>query len=180
MRSARPTSSEAVPPPAPHACDGFPTPGHDHRACVADTLARAEAAFRMQGLRLTPLRQQVLAEIANSHEAVGAYSLLRRLAEGAGRKLAPISVYRALDSLVAAGVVHRLESRNAFFACHAAHAGDRGQIVLACDRCGMVVEVPGGDTFASIEAAADATGFKPSRSLVEVQGACRRCRSETA
>lgn len=160
-----------VPPHRP----GFPEPGHDHKPCLADTVARAVAAFEAQGLRLTPLRRSVLEEVAGSHAAVGAYDVLDRLARKGGRRLAPISVYRALDALVEAGLVHRLESRNAFFACHAAHAPNRRQIVLACERCGTVAEVAAPAVFDGIAAAAGGVGFAPARALVEVIGDCGRC-----
>lgn len=159
--------------PAP----GFPTPGHDHGTCLADLIERAQAAFEAQGLRLTELRRLVLEEVASSHKAVGAYDVLERLSARGKRRLAPISVYRALDSLVATGLVHRLESRNAFFACHAAHAANRRQIVLACETCGAVAEVAGARVFDGIAAAAEAVGFRMTHALVEVSGSCTACQS---
>ena len=83
--------------------------------------AHAAAAVRVPGDRRA------------SHQAIGAYEVLDRLA-ARGERLAPISVYRAIDALVAAGIVHRFESRNAFFACHAGH--EQRQLVLACEACG--------------------------------------------
>lgn len=155
----------------------FPSHAHDHGICLGETLSRAEAAFEARGLRLTPLRRQVLEEIAASHTAVGAYDILDRLARKGDRRLAPISVYRALDSLVEVGAVHRLESRNAFFACHAPHPSDRRQIVLACERCGTVAEVPGDMVFEGIATAATGQHFTVSRALVEVLGNCSACAS---
>jgi len=160
---------------SPQAAKGFPTPGHDHGPCLEEVLERAEAAFEEQGMRLTELRRRVLEEVASSHQAVGAYDVLERLSRKGGRRLAPISVYRALDTLVAAGVVHRLESRNAFFACHATHAANRRQIVLACETCGSVAEVSGARVFDGIVEAANSVGFRTSHALVEVSGACRAC-----
>jgi Fur family transcriptional regulator, zinc uptake regulator len=108
----------------------FPAPEHDHEVCLDRAMERARAAFADKGLRLTPLREQVFQAIAAaSHRAIGAYEVLDRLAVQ-GERLAPISVYRAIDALVAAGIVHRFESRNAFFACHARH--EQRQLVLAC------------------------------------------------
>ena len=157
---------------------GFPPPGHDHAPCVADMLTRADQAFATRGMRLTPLRRRVLEKIAGSHTAVGAYELLDRLARPGERRLAPISVYRALDSLVEAGIVHRLESRNAFFACHAPHARDRRQVVLACEFCATVAEISGEAIFKGIAAMARAAAFKTERTLVEVIGACARCAAD--
>lgn len=156
--------------------DAFPEPGHDHAPCLRSTMLRAEAAFERKGLRLTPMRRQVLEEIAASHHAVGAYDILERLAKKQSTRLAPISVYRALDALVSAGVVHRLESRNAFFACHAEHAAPGAQqIVLACERCGTVAEIDNPDAFGAVRDAARLEGFAISRALIEVMGVCRAC-----
>lgn len=154
----------------------FPSPGHDHGHCVKDTLARAAAAFDAKGLRLTPLRRRVLEEVAASHHAIGAYEILERLARKEETRLAPISVYRALEALLEMGVVHRLESRNAYFACHTPH-GQNGtrQIVLACERCATVAEVAAPAAFDAIDGAAHTAGFRTSRALVEVVGLCASC-----
>ena len=155
----------------------FPVPDHDHRPCMADVVTRAEAAFDRQGMRLTDLRRDVLEEVASTHKAIGAYEVLERLASRSGRRLAPISVYRALDALVAAGLVHRLESRNAFFACHAEHASHRRHIVLACNGCGSVAELAASEVFDGIVGAAETAGFGVERAMVEVTGHCRPCRA---
>ena len=144
-------------------------------------MARARTAFDDKGLRLTPLRQAVFQEIAAaSHRAIGAYEVLDRLA-ARGERLAPISVYRAIDALVAAGIVHRFESRNAFFACHAGH--EQRQLVLACEKCGSIAEVDGAKVFAAIDKTADAASFSASAAkgpVVEVWGLCRNCSGKDA
>ena len=159
----------------------FPTPGHDHGPCLSDTLHRAAEAFEARGLKLTPLRRRVLEEVAASHHAIGAYEILERLARKESARLAPISVYRALEALLEMGVVHRLESRNAYFACHAQH-GKNGlrQIVLACERCATVAEVAAPATFDAIDSAARGTGFRSTRVLVEVTGVCAACAEAAA
>lgn len=126
-------------------------------------------------MKLTDLRRQVFEEIASSHDAVGAYDLLDRLARKTGERMAPITVYRALDVLLEAGVVHRLESRNAFFACHAPHEGRRRHIALICTACGVVHEVDGSAAFAEVDAAAAAARFSPATAVIEVAGACAAC-----
>ena len=120
------------------------TTGHDHGQCVDALLDRARRSFDERGLRLTDLRLKVLREIAGSHDAVGAYAVLDRLSARSGERVAPISVYRAIDALLQAGVVHRLESRNAYFACHAPHIDLQQHMALVCERCDKVVEVPAG------------------------------------
>ena len=126
-------------------------------------------------MRLTPLREAVFQEIAAaSHQAIGAYEVLERMATR-GERLAPISVYRAIDALVAAGIVHRFESRNAFFACHAGH--EQRQLVLACERATrggsgrrQGVLPPSTGRPASVFAAGARQG-----AVVEVWGLCANC-----
>ena len=140
-------------------------------------MERAREAFRVKSLKLTPLRQSVFREIAASHKAIGAYEVLDRLA-ARGERLAPISVYRAIDALVEAGIVHRFESRNAFFACHAGH--DTRRLVLACETCGRVAEVDGGRVFSAIDKSAGAAAFSAKAAVVEVWGLCASCAGEAS
>jgi Fur family zinc uptake transcriptional regulator len=157
----------------------FPAPGHNHEQCLDQAMARARAAFAAKGLRLTPLRESVFQVIAAAqHRAIGAYEVLDRMARR-GERLAPISVYRAIDALVAAGIVHRFESRNAFFACHAGH--EQRQLVLACERCGSVAEVDGAPVFNAIDRVAEGVSFSASSAkgaVVEIWGLCANCASK--
>lgn len=152
----------------------FPPPGHNHTRCLSTALERANVAFVEKGLRLTKLRATVFEEIANSHHSIGAYDVIERIA-AKGTRLAPISVYRAIEALMQAGVVHRLESKNAYFACHCIHGAGREHIVLACERCGTVAEVPAEAVFGSIAEVARASGFAPRVRVVEVSGLCAHC-----
>ena len=90
---------------------------------------------------------------------------------------APITVYRALDFLMENGLVHRIESRNAYLAC--AHDHDAAAMVafLICERCGSVGEIPAMPAAQSINTAARATGFAPKLSVVEITGTCAHCQN---
>lgn len=152
----------------------FPTADHNHGLCQTRALDQARERFETKGLRWTELRQRVFEEIASSHRAVGAYDVLDLLARK-GPRLAPISVYRAIDALLEAGVVHRLESKNAYFACHSAHATGGDQLVVICEQCARVAEIAGDRIFAAISASAGAVGFEIRRTMVEVTGRCADC-----
>ncbi|MEQ1697120.1 MAG: Fur family transcriptional regulator [Hyphomicrobiaceae bacterium] len=157
----------------------FPNPGHNHVACLAQTLDRARTAFETQGLRLTDLRLRVFKQIAASHHAVGAYDIIEQLSHE-GTRLAPVSVYRAIDALIEAGVVHRLESKNAFFACHANHASQRQNVVLSCATCGVIAEVDGEAVFACLDTLASAQQFTQTSRIVELTGRCAHCTGNAA
>lgn len=151
----------------------FPAPGHDHAACSGAVLSHAELVCARRGARLTPLRRNVLRHLAEGHQAVGAYDLMARMGEGKDAP-APISVYRALDFLQAHGLVHKIESRNAYVACSHGHKDSRA-VLLICEDCGMVAEIPGDAAFAALDGEASAHGFAPARAIVEIAGQCQRC-----
>lgn len=143
---------------------------------VKTSLDQATNIFAEKNLRFTDLRRKVFEEIALTTASVGAYEVLDRLAKK-GTRLAPISVYRALDALLEAGVIHRLESKNAYFACRRLHVPRTGRrpMFLSCEHCGTVIEADGEDIFRSIDAAANGQTFEPRVRFVEVSGTCSEC-----
>jgi Fur family transcriptional regulator, zinc uptake regulator len=152
----------------------FPAPDHDHGSCTSTALAHAEAICTARAQRLTPIRRHVLEALLASHKPLGAYEIMERLTH-AGR-LAPITVYRALEFLRDNGLVHRIESRNAFVACVHNHAGGDPVVFLICQRCGAVGEGPGGAVAESLKAACRSAGFTPKSPVIEIAGICSHCR----
>ncbi|MFL6791999.1 MAG: Fur family transcriptional regulator [Bradyrhizobium sp.] len=152
----------------------FPAPNHDHDRCTADGITHAEQVCAQRAQKFTPIRRQVLQALLSSHRPLGAYEVIDELAKQMARP-APITVYRALDFLMENGLVHRIESRNAFLAC--AHDHDETSTVafLICDRCGSVGEIPAAPVAQSLNAAARASGFAPKLSVVEIAGTCAHC-----
>ena len=151
----------------------FPAPDHDHERCAYAAITHAEAQCAARAQRLTPMRRQVLQALLASHKPLGAYEIIERLAQK--NRPAPITIYRALDFLCANGLVHRIESRNAFVAC--VHNHDDGDLVvfLICESCGAVGEAPGGAAAEALRASARAAGFSPKSPLVEIAGICSHC-----
>lgn len=178
--TARPTPAE----PRPYAGHGeadatagaemFPLAGHDHHACAADTLARAEATCRAHGLTLSPGRRRVLEALARSHAPVGAYDLIEQLATQ-GPRPAPITVYRALSFLTENGLAHRIERLNAFVACAGDHDAARPLVFLICDRCGQVGEVAADKVGIDLDRTCAPAGFRPRSAALEILGVCRHC-----
>lgn len=148
---------------------------------VKSSVDRASTIFSEKNLRFTDLRRRVFEEIASTTASVGAYEVLERLSKK-GTRLAPISVYRALDALLEAGVIHRLESKNAYFACRRLHKARTGRrpMFLSCEQCGSVFETDGEDIFKSIDAATRAADFEPRVRFVEVTGTCAACAKKAA
>ena len=152
----------------------FPAPDHDHGRCTADAMAHAEQVCAKRAQKFTPIRRQVLQALLSSHRPLGAYEVIDELAKSMPRP-APITVYRALDFLMENGLVHRIESRNAFLACAHDHDATAMVAFLICDHCGSVGEIPAAPVAQSLNAAARASGFAPKLSVVEIAGTCAHC-----
>ncbi len=137
-----------------------------------------ERACRERGLRLTPIRAGVLGLIAEAGKPVKAYDLLEQMREGEGTgAAAPPTVYRALDFLMANGFIHKLESVNAFVACHHPNADQHSVPFLICSRCHAAVELEDKQVVAALDERARALGFEPQAQTLEVHGLCARCSS---
>jgi len=155
-----------------------PTAPHDHGRCIADALGMAEAVCAKSGARLTPLRRRVLELVWNSHRPVGAYAILDELREG-DRGAAPPTVYRALDFLIEQGLIHRIESLNAFVGCD--HPEDRhiSQFMI-CTNCNAAIEIEDRGIANAVKKSAAEAGFSVSRFTVELQGTCPACAAKAA
>jgi Fur family zinc uptake transcriptional regulator len=99
--------------------------------------------------------------------------VLERLSHD-GRRAAPPTVYRALDFLMAQGLVHRLESLNAYIGCPRPYQRHRAQYLI-CERCGDAAEVEIAGLERTIAATAAAHEFAVSGQTVEVRGVCGVC-----
>ena len=152
----------------------FPAPDHDHDRCAADAIRNAERVCAMRAQKFTPIRRQVLQALLTSHRPLGAYEVIDALASSMPRP-APITIYRALDFLMTNGLVHRIESRNAYLACAQDHDDAAMVAFLICDRCGAVGEIPVAPVARSLNAAARASGFAPKLSVLEITGLCAHC-----
>ena len=152
----------------------FPAPDHDHGHCASAAIAHAEKLCAARAQRLTPMRRQVLEALLASHKPLGAYEIMERLKQAV--RPAPISVYRALEFLRDNGLVHRIESRNAFVACVHDHAGSDPMVFLICERCGAVGEAASLAVAQTLKSAARAAGFTRKSPVIEIGGVCNHCR----
>lgn len=152
---------------------------HDHGSCRAKALAAVEAACAARGLRLTPVRRQVLEILLEAHRAMGAYDVLRRLT-AAGATPQPPVAYRALDFLVANGFAHRVEKLNAFVACTAPAETGHAAAFMICRDCGSVAELDAAVLTARLGAIAEDAGFAMDRAMLEIEGQCPACRAAAA
>ncbi len=123
---------------------------------------------------LTRNQTLVMTTLVEAGGPLSAYSILDRL-RGEGMR-APLQVYRALDKLVDFGLVHRLESLNAFVACRNPDCEAHETVAFAiCERCGAVTEISDDGLAERLRDIAGAAGFALTKSTVELRGLCRTC-----
>lgn len=146
---------------------------HDHAQCIDEALQRAADLCARRGARLTTLRRRVLELVWQGHASVKAYDLLAQLSNEDGSAKPP-TVYRALDFLMAHGLVHRLESLNAYVGCPQPDASHMSQFLI-CNACGTVAEFEAAAIEAAIVEEAEDAGFTVEAQTVEVRGRCRHC-----
>jgi Fur family zinc uptake transcriptional regulator len=148
---------------------------HDHNQCIRKAISTAEELCLNRGVQLTPIRHKVLELIWNSHKAVKAYDLLD-LIRPTNDSAKPATVYRALDFLLEQGLIHRVESLNAFVGCKS--SGTRhDQLLLICTACHNVEERAAPEVFVALANEMRSAVFVSQRKTLEIHGLCSRCGS---
>jgi Fur family zinc uptake transcriptional regulator len=132
---------------------------------------------RSRAVKRTPAPEQdrmIVEALRDAGRPVSAYELIDQLREQA--VLAPQTVYRALDRLIATGAAHRLESLNAFVACR--HTRHEGRAVFAiCESCGTVSEFDEPKAVENLAAWAQRAKFSVREMTLELRGLCNTCAS---
>lgn len=147
---------------------------HDHDHCISDALEAARLLCVSRGVRLTDLRLQVLELIWQNHKPLGAYTLMEMLAKANTRRVAPPTVYRALDFLLEQGLIHRINVLNAFIGCPSPNIQHQSHFLI-CRHCGIAVELDQPALSEQILSVAREAGFTVETQALEVSGLCANC-----
>lgn len=138
--------------------------------------------MRASKTELSPHCHKVLDLLAREHRPMPAYAILSRLREF-GIK-APPTVYRALETLMQRGLVHRIESMNAFVACHGGHDShphadhadaQAGTSFAVCSGCGTTAELHDHRLCEIVHEMAGRLHFHIRRQMLEIVGLCQSC-----
>ena len=141
-------------------------------AALARELADAERRCALAEQRLTAPRRRVLELLLAAGRPVKAYDLMAGYADDGPAK--PPTVYRALSFLEKQGLVHRIESLNAFVACRHGEGGHSAAFLI-CDCCGATQEFQPGAA-RDVARAAEAAGYALTAVTIEAHGLCADCR----
>ena len=151
---------------------------HDHSSADAlqAAVTMADDYCRERGQKLTPIRRTVLELLLTSGRATKAYTLLDEM-RAMHPNASPPTVYRALDFLLSAGLIHRIESINAFTVCHDLTHCQHGVLVV-CQQCGRVTELQQQKQLRqSLLSQVEASGYKLSGDDIELKGICPACQA---
>lgn len=153
-------------------------PNHNHDVCRIKAVQTADRLCAERGVQLTTIRRQVLELIWGSHKAVKAYDLLDQM-KPFQHSAKPATVYRALDFLLEQGLIHRVESLNAFIGCSCSEQ-QHEQLLLICVQCHEVEERPGVMVMEAVSKELSQAGFTAHRKAIEIQGICKLCNASQA
>ena len=140
------------------------------------TLSDLQRICAERGARLTAQRRETFKALRAAGKPISAYDLLPRMEKRLGKRLAPLTVYRALDFLVEHGLVHKIASNHTYALCDRPHTHHES-VHLVCTECGSGEELALGKLGSALDDAAASRQFTPSRHIVELEGHCRDCAS---
>lgn len=123
---------------------------------------------------LTKNQSLVLEQLTTTESPQSAYDLLDSLREHGLR--APLQIYRALEKLQVKGLVHRLESLNAYVACrHEGCDSHKTTAFAICEQCSMVTEIADKALSKTLAKLGTDIGFSLKTSTIELRGDCAEC-----
>lgn len=138
-------------------------------------LEAADRHCQQQGAKLTSLRRQVLELVLGYDGVVKAYQVLADLQRQRGIA-APPTVYRALDFLVASGLLHKVDALNGYIVCRHVGCNHEG-LILVCSQCGRVQELDATPMLALLREQAGGEGFSIAPQNLLLTGHCQGCQA---
>ena len=145
---------------------------HQHAHCIEEAITTANRICEERGLRFTGLRRRVLELIWENHGSAKAYDLLENL--GGDYSAKPPTVYRTLGFLQENGLVHKINSLNAYVGCsHPLKHKDC--FFLICSACNEVEECCGSSVAEALRSMASEQNFRPDHTTLEIEGRCVDC-----
>ena len=144
------------------------------RHSARERVALAVSICEGRGVKMTELRRRVLELLWASGRPTGAYELIEAVKLRDSRPVGPPTVYRALEFLMAQGLVSRIESLNAYVPCVHPER-DHECLFFICSGCRASVELEDPRIAGLLAEDAAVLGFVPTRRTVEIEGMCARC-----
>lgn len=146
-------------------------------------ISHADQYCKQQGGRLTDKRKAILSELIKSNKALSAYELIDAYKQGSGCDIPAMSVYRILDFLEEAELVHKLRLANKYVACSHICSEHKHEVpqFLICGECSRVEEISvSHSTINDIKKSVKNADFSLASPQLEINCICNRCVADKA
>ena len=151
-------------------------PGPSDENSLDSAVKRAHDICDARGVRLTELREQILGLILQHGKPLGAYAIMDMLEANSEReRVAPPTVYRTLDFLLAYRLIHKVHSLNAYIA-NTDPTRENCSVILICTDCGSAQEIPNNTIQQAINLSASQRRFTVEKQVIEISGRCGLCK----
>jgi Fur family ferric uptake transcriptional regulator len=131
--------------------------------------------LRERGLRMTPQRRAIVAEIMRTHGHISPTALSRKV-QGQMPGVNPSTIYRTLALLEEIGVLAHahMESGAEYH-----RAEEAGHVHLTCSSCGSEDDLSLREAEALVQLIEQHHGFAPDLTHFAISGLCAECRGST-
>ena len=130
-----------------------------------------------QTSELTKKQSLVMNLLSKPKGPLSAYNILYDLRDCGFR--GPTQVYRVLEKLLEIGMVHRIESMNAFVACQQEKCDEKNKeinLFTICEICGSVQELLNNGLKNIVKSLSKDNNFLLKNSVLELNGVCSKCK----
>lgn len=152
------------------------------KTTIQTALKHADHLCQSQGIRLTEKRKNVLSLLINADKALSAYELIDLHHQILDKKIQAMSMYRILEFLEQAKLIHKLNLANRYVACiHITcdHKHAMSQFLI-CQQCYRVTEINISATMLlEIEKSMQQVGFHLNHPQLEINGICQHCQQSS-
>lgn len=125
-------------------------------------------------LKLTSLRKEVLYILWRSDTPMKAYEILNELLNTKSNATPP-NVYRTLDFFVSRGLIHKIESIQAYTICVEPIKHLATEILMVCNFCRKVIETSDMQIHKLFKNISQKNFFHITEGAVELKGTCASC-----
>ena len=139
-------------------------------------IAYGQKLAKEAGHRWTENRTNVYAAILAAKKPITAYAVLEAVSKTTATDMKPASIYRSLEALCQLELVVKIESLNAYVACHHPHEKHQ-HVFLVCDDCGNTAEIADQGVAKHLKQHANQHGFNTMRQVLELHGSCQECQA---
>ena len=147
---------------------------------ITELLAKAQEHCVKRSLRFTTKRCNVLTLMLQMDKPLSAYELITVYQQQFGQLISSVSIYRILNFLLEANLVHKLVSNHKYIACihiGCTHAHSKPSFLI-CDTCDRVIETDIQHTVErAIQESAAANDFTIENPQLELRGSCLKCQA---